>query len=177
MDHPRPWLRYVDADDLDDKTFDFDDAEVVDQAIEKLGSVDGFIIDVNSGRPYYLVVEAGHWFKHKYFLVPIGYVGMSADGKRFVADLPKARAQRFPGFDRGEFEKLSEPEMERLAHALAAASRDEDIVIETSWETWREYAPPSWWDSSFYRPENATAGEEPRHANPAPRSTAADRRK
>jgi hypothetical protein len=177
MDHPRPWLRYVDVDDLDDKTFDFDDAAVLDPTGEKLGSVDGFIIDVNSGRPYHLVVEAGHWFKHKYFLIPIGYVGLNASAKGFIAELPKARAEQFPGFDRREFEKLSDAEMQHLAHTLAAAYRDEDVVVETGWETWREYSPPGWWDTSFYRPENAARRDEAGQTNPAPQPTASDRRK
>jgi sporulation protein YlmC with PRC-barrel domain len=156
MDHPRPWLRYVDADDLDDKTFDFADAEVVDPAGEKLGSVDGFIIDVNTGRPYHVVVEAGHWFKHKHFLIPIGRIGLDPGEKRLTAEVPKERVERFPGFSRGEFEKLSDEEMDRMARSMASAYGNDDIVIATSWETWQEYESPRWWDSSFYRPETST---------------------
>jgi len=154
MDHPRPWLRYVDADDLDDKTFDFSDAEVVDSAGEKLGDVDGFIIDVNTGRPYHVVVEAGHWFRHKHFLIPIGHVGLAANDKRLVADVSKERVERFPGFDRGEFEKLSDAEMDQMSQSMASACRPDEIVVATSWETWSDYASPSWWDESFYRPES-----------------------
>jgi hypothetical protein len=157
MDHPRPWLRYVDADDLDDKTFDFADADVVDPAGEKLGTVDGFIIDVNTGRPYHVVVEAGHWFKHKHFLIPIGRIGLDAGAKQLAADVPKERVERFPGFSRGEFEKLSDEEMDRMARSMASAYRNDDIVIATSWDTWQEYESPNWWDTSFYRPETSTA--------------------
>lgn len=155
MDHPRPWLRYVDADDLDDKTFDFDAAEVVDPAGESLGNVDGFIIDVNTGRPYYVVVEAGHWFKHKYFLVPIGHIGLDAGAKRLTADVAKDRVERFPGFSRGEFDKLSDAEMEQMSRSMAAACGVESVAITTSWDTWKDYEYPSWWDASFYRPESA----------------------
>jgi sporulation protein YlmC with PRC-barrel domain len=154
MDHPRPWLRYVDAGDLDDKAFDFGGVEVVDPAGEKLGKVDGFIIDVNTGRPYHVVVEAGSWFKHRHFLIPIGRIGLDSDARRLQADVPKARAERFPGFDRSEFEKLSAAEMDQMAHSMASAYRDDDVVIATSWETWQDYASPSWWDASFYRPDN-----------------------
>jgi len=155
MDHPRPWLRYVDADDLDDTRFNFADAVVVDQAGEKLGDVDGFIIDVDSGRPYHVVVEAGHWFKHKYFLIPIGHVGLDESAKRLTADVPKARTDRIPGFSRSDFEKLTDAEKAEMAQTSASAWRPDEIVVATSWETWQDYESPAWWDESFYRPESS----------------------
>ena len=30
-------------------------------------SLEGFIIDVNSARPYYVVVNAGGWFRSNHF--------------------------------------------------------------------------------------------------------------
>ena len=59
MDHPRPGLRYVDASDLDNSEFHFDGMEVKGLDHEKLGKVDGFIIDKSSGHPYYVAVECG----------------------------------------------------------------------------------------------------------------------
>src|SRR2546430_1384211 len=79
MDHPRPWLRYVDASDLDDTTVKFDSLPVQSPAGEKLGGVDGFIIDVTSGRPFYVVVDSGGWFKSKHYLLPIGHAMLDAD--------------------------------------------------------------------------------------------------
>ena len=155
MDHPRPWLRYVDADDLDDKTFDFGSAEVVDPAGEKLGAVDGFIIDVDTGRPYHVVVEAGHWYKHKHFLIPVGHIGLDASARRLSADVPKERVERFPGFHRGEFEKLSDTEMDQMARSTAAACCVDTISTTTSWQSWKDYEYPSWWEADFYRPDRA----------------------
>ncbi len=163
MDHPRPGLRYVDADDLDDKTFDFGSAEVIDPAGEKLGDVDGFIVDVSSGRPFHVVVEAGHWFKHKHFLIPIGHIGLDTDAKRLVADVPKNRVERFPGFHRGEFEKLSDADMDRMAESLAACCVDTVTVSTARWDTWKDYESPGWWDESFYRPSDTSSA----HPSPA----------
>jgi hypothetical protein len=177
MDHPRPWLRYVDAGDLDDKAFDFDDAEVVDPDGEKLGKVDGFIIDVNTGRPYHVVVEAGHWFKHKHFLTPIGHIGLDANAKRLTADVPKERVQRFPGFDRSEFEKLSDQEMEQMAQSMAAACCVDAVVTTSSWDTWKDYEYPSWWDASFYRPERISDRDDMGITASSAKSTAADRKR
>ena len=157
MDHPQPWMRYIDAGDLDDGTFDLDGLEVDGVSGEKLGKVDGFIIDKSSVRPYYVVVNAGGWFKSKYFLLPIGHVGMAPTDKSLVADITRDRVNEFPGFDRGEFKKLSEDELKMMDDQmwgvccidatidLASPSRYEHI----------HYRYPGWWDSSFYRPDRA----------------------
>ena len=75
MDHPLPWLKYVDAKDLEDteKSVKLAGMEVEDPAGEKLGKVEGFIIDIANGRPYHIVVDAGGWFTHKHFLLPVGH--------------------------------------------------------------------------------------------------------
>ena len=49
---------------------------------EHLGDVDGFIVDSESGRPYYVVVDAGGWFKSKHFLLPIGHARSMRTPKR-----------------------------------------------------------------------------------------------
>ena len=58
MNHPLPWLRYVSAGDLDDSTFDFDGLDVKNAEGESLGDVNGFILDADSARPYYVVVDS-----------------------------------------------------------------------------------------------------------------------
>ena len=71
--------------DLDNSQLHFDGMEVKGLDNEKLGKVDGFIIDKSSVRPYYVVVNAGGWFKSKYFLLPIGHVGMAPTDYRRAA--------------------------------------------------------------------------------------------
>ena len=68
MDHPQTRVAYVDASDLDNSELHFDGMEVKGLDAEKLGKVDGFIIDKSSGHPYYVAVNAGDWFKSKHFL-------------------------------------------------------------------------------------------------------------
>ena len=176
MNQPRPWLRYVDADDLDIKTFDFDALEVISPSGDKLGRVDGFILDVDSGRPYHVVVEAGHWFKHKHFLLPIGHVALDAGRKKLIADVSKDRVERFPGFDRSEFEKLSGEEINRMA-ALTVMVCDVVVDMATPWASWKSYEYPSWWEADFYRPERIERTDEAGITTPPQTSTAADRRR
>ncbi len=114
MDHTLPWLKYVDADDLDDDTVDFDDMDVESPSGEHLGEVDGFIVDSESGRPYYVVIDAGGWFKSKHFLMPVGHVRFDADVEALKADLTRDRVERFPGFNKDEFDKLTPADLKKF---------------------------------------------------------------
>src|SRR5262249_53010057 len=120
MDHPRPELRYVDADDLDDLTVDFDGLDVESRTGEKVGDVGGFIIDVTSARPLYIVVDAGGWFSSKYFLLPVGHAGFDKTANKLVADVSRDRVRNYPGFDRDEFQKLTDDELNRMDERMVA---------------------------------------------------------
>jgi len=154
MDHPLPWLRYVGAADLDDTAMSLDGMKVESESAENLGTVDGFIVDVATGRPYHVVVDAGGWFKSRLFLLPIGHVGLSeAPSAHLVADIAKAHIDRYPGFDLHEFEKLSDDELQRMNTAMASSCCPEEQVER--YEQWTHYRAPSWWDADFYRPDRA----------------------
>jgi hypothetical protein len=157
MNHPRPGLRYVDAGDLDKTQITFDGMEVKGIDSQKLGKVDGFIIDKSSARPYYVVVNAGGWFKSKYFLLPVGHVGLEPTEKTLVAEITRDRVDRYPGFDRGEFEKLTEDDLKMMDDQMCAVCCV-DATIEIDAPSRYEHAHfryPSWWDSNFYRPDRA----------------------
>jgi len=155
MDHPRPWLRYVDADDLDGSSLEFDGLAVESVGGEKLGSVDGFVIDVSSGRPFYVVVDGGGWFKSKFFLLPIGHVGLDVASRKLVADLERERVRRYPGFDRGEFEQLSQDDLNRMDRDMTAECCPAEMSAPKPFESRKHYTSPSWWDADFYRPDRA----------------------
>ncbi len=159
MDHPRPGLRYVDAGDLESSSVRFDGMDVESRSGEKLGDVDGFIIDVRSARPYYVVVDAGGWFTSKYFLLPVGHVGMATANDKLIADVPRDRVKRYPGFDRDEFARLSETELDRMDEQMAAACCPDEKLDRTAaasrYEQWNHYRNPSWWNTSYYHPDRA----------------------
>lgn len=159
MDHPRPGLRYVDAAELDNTTPDFDGLPVQSRSAEALGNVDGFIIDLTSARPVYVVVDAGGWFTSKYFLLPVGHVSLDTAGQRLVADITRERVARFPGFDRDEFAKLGDAELTRMDERLMSACCPDEpfdsATVATRYQTWSHYRNPSWWDASYYRPDRA----------------------
>jgi len=159
MDHPLPWLRYVDADDLESSDVDFDGMNVESTAGQKLGDVDGFVVDRDSGRPYYVAVDAGGWFKSKLFLLPIGHVAYDSARRHLVSDVGRERVERYPGFDRDEFEKLSDADLRRIDQETVASCCPDDTMTSSAsdarFANREHYRSPDWWKSSYYRPDRA----------------------
>jgi hypothetical protein len=186
MDRPLPWLRYVDAGDLGESGVDFDGMDVRNRAGDKLGDVDGFVVDAQSGRPYYVVVDSGGWFKSKHYLVPVGHIALDTSRQALLADLTRDRIQGFPGFDKDTFDKLSDEEIEQLDLGTAAACCPTEAVAAgpNSWaDRWQHYSLPDWWNSTYYSPDRAggagvTAGSEWRQSSsPAAKTTTHDQSK
>jgi hypothetical protein len=175
MDHPRPWLRYVKASDLDNSTIEFDDLEVENPAGEKLGDVNGFILDADTGHPYYVVVDSGGWFRSKHYLLPIGHVRLDLPRRLLAADLSRDRITRFPGFDLGTFEKWSGEDLARFDKETADVCCVDVTVITTEpaadWSTSSHYRRPDWWEPSYYRPQAAGASRTNAAAHGSPRET------
>jgi hypothetical protein len=158
-------LRYVDADDINDDTIDFDGMDVASPTGEHLGNLDGFIVDSESARPYYLVVDAGGWFKSKHFLLPVGHVRFDADEEALVTDIDRDRVNRFPGFDQDKFDKLTVDDLKRLNDDTCAACSIEGVAIvyaadEPLARAWHrpDFNYPDWWRANPAQPERMGAG-------------------
>lgn len=160
MDHPLPWLRYVDADDLGDDPIDFDGMDVESPSGEHLGNVDGFVVDSHSGRPYYLVVDSRGWFRTKHFLVPVGHMRFDQGDEAMVADIGRDRIDRFPGFDKDEFEKMSADDLKRLNDDICQVCDIEGVAVvyaadeplTAAWDR-PHYNYPDWWHAAPELPE------------------------
>jgi hypothetical protein len=156
MKHPLPNLRYVDADDLDDKAIKFRGIEIDSAEGDKLGKVEGFIIDAATARPYHIVVGAGHLFTHKHFLLPVGHAMLAPGDDRLIANVTKDRVKRFPGFDKDLFPKMSEEEVNIMTEQLSAACCPDEVIADdvSVWES-VHYTYPTWWEADYYRPDRA----------------------
>jgi hypothetical protein len=154
MDHPHPWLRIVDADALEDSAVDFGKLAVKSPTGDKLGKVDGFIVDVDSGRPYYVVVDASGWFKTRHFLLPIGHAQLDSDSQAILADVSRDRVKNFPGFDKSEFAALGEDDLARLGDETSQACCVTDVTIAV-WER-PHYEQPAWWRDSYVGRDRST---------------------
>jgi hypothetical protein len=161
MDNPRPWLRYVEAGDLESSTFDFDGLNVENSAGDRLGDVNGFILDASAGQPYYVVVDSKGWFKTKHYLLPIGHVRLDAGRKALIADLTRDNIRNFPGFDLDKFGRWSNEDLERFGRQTADAC-GMDVTVAASdpssrWDSLPHYRQPSWWDPNYYSRDRAGA--------------------
>jgi len=156
VDHPLPWLRYVDADSVTMPDLDVDGMKVRNDANDKLGTVDGFIVDSDTMRPYYLVVDSGGWFKSKHFLVPIGHARIDQDSDALVVDISRDRIERFPGFDRDRFAELSEADMRRINDDICTVTSGTTVryaandPLSAAW-TRPDYRQPGWWTATADR--------------------------
>ena len=167
MDHPKPWLRYIGAGKVADRTLDLDGMKVRNVSGENLGEVDGLIVDSDSGRTYYVVVDGPGWFMSKQYLLPIGQAHLSPDREALVADLTREQVNRFPGFDKDEFDRLTETDVKRINDQIGqifepgvAYAADEPYYA--AWSR-RSFEYPDWWTAEPTLPERmgASAFEKP----------------
>jgi hypothetical protein len=146
-------FRYVDAADLSGEVRRLDGIDVRNSADEKLGEVDGFIVDRASQRPYYVVVDAGGWMAGQY-LLPINHGKLVHDAKRdddvLLVDLDRRAITQYPTFDKDEFDRLSDSEMREFETRIGrACCPDEAKRVGSTWthERWAHYEQPDWWST------------------------------
>jgi hypothetical protein len=153
VDHPLPWLRYLAADDVGNENVDYEGMNVESPSGEHLGGVEGFVVDSDSGRPYYVVVDSGGWFRSKHFLLPIGHAQLDPDRDALVTSLSRDRIEKFPGFDLNEFERLTPADVKRLNDEICAVCSVTAMTIVTAddepfsaaWDR-PDYRLPEWWE-------------------------------
>lgn len=73
---------------------------------EQLGTFDGVIVDA-ANQPRYIVVDGGGSFAHRRYLLPIDAVTFDDRARALRASIAKEMAERYPPFDRDEFQKMS----------------------------------------------------------------------
>ena len=153
MKHPRPSLKYVAVKEPRHSRMSFENFTVEDPQREKLGKLEGFILDVDQDTPYYVVVDAGNWFRSKHVLIPIGHVTLDSESKRLITDVPQERIKRFPGFDLALFPTLTQKDLDRMADEIARVCCPDLVIDSTEFvsrlDVWAHYRTPTWWDKDF----------------------------
>ena len=149
---PTPYssrLRYVDADAIDDTVIDFDDLNVRAADGEKLGEVEGFIIDPELRRAYYIVVDSGGWFSSRHYLVPIGHASVDAREQALQLDIGRDAVQSYPEFDPDGFSTLTDDDLRRFETRTLTACCPRETPSADAWgyERWAHYRQPEWWRS------------------------------
>ena len=152
-------LRFVDAGKLQDGDVELDHLPVYGWGREKLGHLDGFILDVGRGAVQYAVVHGGGWFDSKRFLLPIGHIDrFDTENKELMTDVSQEAIRLFPDFDKDRFLAMSDEDLQEFERrTIAACCPDEVIVEEVVWihDESSHYREPSWWRPEYARSERS----------------------
>jgi len=151
-------LRYLDADDVDDAVVDYDGLAVLGSDDHKIGDVDGFIVDVQACRVYYLVVDSGGWFTSRRLLLPIGHASIAADRKSLCTDVSREALRHLPEFHEDRFREFTDDDLRAFERNTVVACCPDEPLEDVSVATWgydsrRHYTQPEWWDRARYAPE------------------------
>jgi hypothetical protein len=147
-------LRYLDADDLDDSTVDFSTLDVHGSDDRDLGDLDGFIVDSQSGRVVYAVVDSGGWFRSRHFAVPIGHAQLDNGRRRLNVNVTRAAAEKFPDFNPADLRRFTDDEMrafEQRTAVVCCPDDPTDVSGAVQYDTIRHYAQPDWWRKEYQR--------------------------
>jgi hypothetical protein len=142
-------LRYVSAREIGNEVVDFSGLDVRGQDNDKLGDVDGFIVDVDGQRAYYVVVDSGGWFTSRKFLVPVGHARVDAAREALILDVSRDTVSRYPEYDQDAFAHYGEEERRSYERRYAEACCPEDALDDGAWDYDRSthYRQPQWWPS------------------------------
>ena len=150
-------LRYVAAADLSGDHADFDGLDVRNTAGEQLGDVDGFVVDRDSNRPYYVVVDSGGWFSSRHYLVPIGHARFDPDNDSLRIDFDRETIERFPEARIDRFDQMTEEEARRFNEQTLTACCPTEAGARAGdrwdYDAWSHYRQPDWWTTSAGRGE------------------------
>jgi hypothetical protein len=150
-------LRYVDADQLDSRVLDLDGLDVRNQHEDHIGDVEGLLIDSVSGRPRYLVIDSGGWFRSRQFLLPVAHARLDSDRRALRVDFDKDTINRFPEMRTDRYDSITDAELQRYDEGVWRASG----LTDTSREDVRgtDYGTsPTWWNSTAWASTTPVTG-------------------
>jgi sporulation protein YlmC with PRC-barrel domain len=100
--------------------------EVVNSAGEKLGEIKELMIDCESSRVSYAVLEFGGvlGMGTKLFAVPMQAIKLDTENKRFVLDVNKERLENAPGFDKENWPDFADTTFAGSVHDYYGIVRD-----------------------------------------------------
>lgn len=144
-------LRYVDVEELERSNAGLMvGAEIRDRDNEKVGELDGFVVDAVTGRPKYAVIEAGGWFKSERYLLPIGHLDVTPDGN-CTLDIARSAIESYPEFDETSWLRASSEERWAFEYETLSACCPEDAALvgvgekAVNFDRWAHHHEPAWW--------------------------------
>ena len=112
-----------------DSEYNLEGYDCYDAQGEKLGDIDGVIVDGDSLQPRYVVVDTGGWFSSKQFVVPAGDIREIDDEARHVhfTTLTKQTLQsgQYPRYDESWWDSNDQAQFDQYERGVARAYQPE----------------------------------------------------
>jgi ferritin-like metal-binding protein YciE len=112
----RSRLRFVGAKDLPDAREH--EVHLHNHAGEHLGTLDGFVVDNESGRPIYYVIDSRGWFAGRRYVVPVGQIDADEGATTLRTALTRAELTRYPEFSPSAFTAMDDSDALRYERRL-----------------------------------------------------------
>jgi ferritin-like metal-binding protein YciE len=154
---PRPKkLRYIDASQLDfSRLTDRAALTIRNDADDDLGTFGGMVIDADSHRPHYIVVDAGGLFHGSRYLLPVSEVRFDQTEKLLRVPLAKDVATRYPAFDEEEFQRMDDRALRGYESRLLGFFERRDRRSELD----EDFTPPEWLMTGVWIPMTGERAE------------------
>ena len=140
----RSRLRFVCAKDLPDAPKQ--EIHLHNRAGEHLGTLDGFVVDSQSARPIYYVIDSRGWFAGRRYVVPVGQIEADEGAATLQTPLTRAELARYPEFSPSAFTAMDDNDAlryeRRLHRVFAPDSRPYDG--RPVYENLAAYRTPTW---------------------------------
>jgi len=85
---------------------------------DHLGTLDGFIVDSQSGRFIYYVIDSRGWFAGRRYVVPVGQIDGDDEGTTLETALTRSELARYPEFSPSAFTAMDDRDAERYERRL-----------------------------------------------------------
>ena len=141
-------LRYVSARNLSRHVLDLDRREISGLGGESLGTLDAILVDIVTGRPAFIVVDAGEWLGGRRFLIPAGSTRFDAGQRGLAADLDRGAVSRIPELDDRPVEALRGDELGRSRDDVTRACCPDDIDLRRLDLERRMEETGRWWNAA-----------------------------
>ena len=165
----RSRLRFVGAKDLPDAPKQ--EIHLHNRAGEHLGTLDGFVVDSQSGRPIYYVIDSRGWFAGRRYVVPVGQIEADEGAATLQTALTRAELARYPEFSPSAFTAMDDSDAlryeRRLHRVFAPDSKPYDG--RPVYENLPAYRTPTWLMTGVWMSESCGFAVTP----PRPDSDAA----
>ena len=113
---------------------------------DHLGTLDGFIVDSESGRPIYYVIDSRGWFAGRRYVVPVGQVETDRHASALRTSLTRADLKRYPEFSPSAFTAMDDNDAVRYERRLHRVFAPDSPAYDgrPTYENAPVYAPPIW---------------------------------